>query len=349
MPSRYKQNDPLHNTSREKEEQLNKKDAKATPAGSNWPELEQIPGTSKDEVNIDNCTVKLTNIEKEIWPGVTKADLITYYNNIAPYLLPYLENRALSLHVKPYGARAPGLYIKDMEGHQPDCADIFSTKRKHPRKGKRNMIDYLVCNNRATLLYMINLGCIDVNPWTSTIDDYLHPDYIAIDLDPSDDDFKKVIIAALAAKKVFDELKLSAYPKTSGKTGMHLLIPCKEFTFHEARTIAVQICEMINKQVPEITTVENTISKRGDKLFVDYNQNDEADTLAAPYSVRPAPQSTVSTPLAWKEINRKLDFKKFTIHTILQRIEKKGDLFEGVMDEKIRTKNSTILKKLLSG
>jgi bifunctional non-homologous end joining protein LigD len=338
MPSKYQQKNSFDNPQ--------KKDAKARPASSNWPELEQIPITSKGEINIDNCKVQLTNVEKEIWPDVTKADLITYYNSIATYLLPYLENRALSLHVKPYGARAPGFYIKDMEGHQPECAEIFPTKRKHPKKGKRNVIDYLVCNNTPTLLYMINLGCIDVNPWTSRISNYQEPDYVIIDLDPSDDDFKKVIKTAQAAKELFDELKIKAFAKTSGKTGMHLYIPCEKFSFPEARTIAVNICKNINDKVPRISPVENTISKRGDKLFIDYNQNDEADTVAAPYTVRPAVAPTVSTPLEWKEINDKLDFKKFDIHNIFDRIKKKGDLFKGVMDEKIRKKNSTLLKLL---
>jgi len=314
---------------------------------SNWPELEKIPITSNDKIEIENCTVKLTNIEQQIWSGITKADLITYYNNIAPYILPQLHNRPLSLHIRPYGATAPGFIIKDMEGRQPGCAGIFSTKRKHPKAGKRNTIDYLVCNNTPTLLYLINLGCIDVNPWTSTTDDYLHPDYIVIDLDPTDDDFKKVINTALAAKKVFDKLKLKAYPKTSGKTGMHLLIPCKGFTFPEARIIAVNICEMINKQVPEISTVENTISKRGDKLFIDYNQNDEADTIAAAYSVRPAKLPTVSTPLEWKEVNSKLDLNDFTIKTIIKRLAKKGDLFKDILNEKTRVSNTKILNRFL--
>ncbi|KAA9037146.1 DNA ligase D [Ginsengibacter hankyongi] len=314
---------------------------------SNWHEIEQIPITSEDKIVIEKCAVEFTNVEQEIWKGVTKAELITYYNDISPYILPQLRNRPLSLHIKPHGATAPGLYIKDMEGRQPDCAGIFSTKRKHPKAGKRNTIDYLVCNNTPTLLYLINLGCIDVNPWTSTTDDYLHPDFIVIDLDPTDDDFKKVINTALAAKKVFDKLKLKAFPKTSGKTGMHLLIPCKGFTFPVARTIAVNICKKINEQVPEISTVENTISKRGNKLFIDYNQNDEADTIAAAYSIRPAKLPTVSTPLEWKEVTSKLNPHDFTIKTIGKRLDKKGDLFKDILNEKTKLANSKILKKLL--
>jgi bifunctional non-homologous end joining protein LigD len=334
-------------------ETSNKKESKKTAKsskkieGSNWPELEKIEITSKDSIEIDGCNVELTNVERELWKGTTKADLITYYNGISDYLLPHIKNRPLSLHIKPYGATAPGFYIKDMEGRQPGCANIFSVKRKHLKSDKRNIIDYLVCNNTPTLLYLINLGCIDINPWTSTISDFLHPGYIVIDLDPTDDDFKKVINTAVAAKQVFDSLKLKVFPKTSGKTGMHLLLPCKAFSFPEARTIAISICKMINKKVPEITTIENTISKRGNKLFIDYNQNDEADTIAAAYSVRPAKLPTVSTPLGWKEVNSKLNPHNFTIKTIGKRLEKKGDLFKDLMNEKIKMANSKILKKFL--
>jgi bifunctional non-homologous end joining protein LigD len=251
------------------------------------------------------------------------------------------------LHVKHIKPTAPGLYIKDMEGRQPDCADIFTVKRKHKKKGKRDVIDYLVCNNEATLLYMVNLGCIDINPWTSKTTNYLYPDFIIIDLDPSDNDFKKVIETAKAAKQVFDKHKLKAFPKLSGKTGIHLYVPCTGFTFPKARVIALHICKEIHELVPEITTTEVTISKRGNKLYIDPNQNDEADTVAAPYSVRPFHHPSVSTPLEWKEINDKLDPLKFDMHNILERIEKKGDLFEGVMDKKTAVKNSATLKYLL--
>jgi bifunctional non-homologous end joining protein LigD len=296
---------------------------------------------------IDGKKVTLTNVEKELWPGITKAKLIEYYHWAAPYILPYLKDRAESLHIKNIRPTAPGLYIKDMQGKQPGWANVFSIKRKHQKKGKRNIIDYLVCNDEATLLYMINLGCIDVNPWTSRIDNYLEPDFIIIDLDPSDEDFQKVIKTTLAAKKVFDHLKIKVFVKTSGKTGMHLYIPCEKFTFPQARDIAEEICKQINQLLPDITTTEITVSKRGDKLYIDPNQNDEADTVAAPYSVRPAPQPTVSTPLEWKEVNKKLDPKKFDINSIPDRLKNKGDLFAGVMNEKIRKKNSSILKKLL--
>jgi bifunctional non-homologous end joining protein LigD len=317
-----------------------------TSEDSNWPELEKLPITSSDVFDIEGKQVTLTNVEKEIWPGITKAALIQYYHAVTPYIMPYLVDRPQSLHIKHIRATAPGMYIKDMEGRQPDWADIFTINRKHKKKGKREVIDYLVCNNEATLLYMVNLGCVDINPWTSRTVHYLNPDFIIIDLDPSDNDFKKVIETAKAAKQYFDEHKLKVFPKTSGKTGMHLYLPCNGFTFPQARTIAEHICSGIHQLVPNITTTEVCIAKRGNRLYIDPNQNDEADTVAAPYSARPFHHPSVSTPLDWKEITNKLDPLEFDINTILKRLDKKGDIFNGVMDEKIANKNTKCLSKL---
>ncbi|MES2648098.1 MAG: DNA ligase D [Bacteroidota bacterium] len=317
--------------------------------GSNWPEIERQPVTSEQDFQIDDCTIRVNNIEKEIWEGVTKADLVMYYHEVAHYILPYIQNRPQSLHVKLHGVHAPGLYIKDMEGKQPECADIFTTPRKHPKAGKRNVIDYLVCNNEASLLWMINVGCIDVNPWTSQTSNPEQPDYLIIDLDPSDGDFKKAIETALAAKEYFDDLKLQTFVKTSGKTGIHIYLPCTGFNFKQARSMAEKICGEISKILPEITTIVVDIERRGKKLFVDFSQNDYADTVAAPYAVRPNKAGPiVSTPLQWKEVRPGLDPGDFTMQTILNRLERKGDLFKGVMEKKIMIANSKILSKHFS-
>ncbi len=318
-----------------------------TSLSSNWSELENIAVTSKDEIAIEGCKIELNNIDRELWKGITKADLIQYYNQISDYILPQLKDRPLSLHIKPYSANAPGLYIKDMEGRQPECADIFSTKRKHPKPGKRSVIDYLVCNNKSTLLYLINLGCIDINPWTSRQQDYLHPDFIIIDLDPSDEDFTKAIIAAQACKQFFDEHKLKAFVKTSGKTGIHLFIPCNGFSFPQARTIAVNISKQVTSMIPEIATSENSISSRGDKIFIDYNQNDEADTVASAYSCRPYKIPTVSTPLDWKEVKESLHPEQFTINNIFDRLKKKHDLWSDLFNAKVKQSNTLLLKEFL--
>jgi DNA ligase D-like protein (predicted 3'-phosphoesterase)/DNA ligase D-like protein (predicted polymerase) len=314
---------------------------------SNWRKIYDQKISSSDTIEIGNCTVDLTNIEKEIWKGVTKAALIQYYHNIAPYLLPYIEDRPQSLHIKPVNAHAEGFYIKDMEDQQPDCAEIFADRRKHKKAGKRDQIDYLVCNNEATLLFMVNLGCIDINPWTSRVKKPDQPDYIVIDLDPSDDDFEKVIATAKAAEAYFKKKKLRSFIKTSGKSGMHLLLPCNSLSFPDCRTIAERICSDIQAMVPDITTTQVSVSARGSKLYIDPNQNDYADTIAAPYSARPAHIPTVSSPLEWKEVKKGLLPSRFTIETIFDRIKKKGDLFSDLLSPAIAKSNTRVLQTYL--
>jgi bifunctional non-homologous end joining protein LigD len=322
---------------------IEKKSTKATARGSNWPKIENEPITSREEVQIEDCVVELRNVEKKLWHDITKADLLQYYNSVAKYILPHVQNRPQSLHIKYHGPLAPGLYIKDMEGREPGCAEIFSVERKHKKPGKNSIIDYLVCNNRATLLWMINIGCIDINPWTSRTTNYLQPDFVVIDLDPSDDHFTKAIEAAKAAKQFFDENGLKAFVKTSGKTGIHIFLPCQGFGFPQARKIAVSICKEIHSLVPSITTIEVSVSMRGNKLYLDPNQNDEADTVAAPYSVRPYKIPSVSTPLEWKEVTDSLDSSAFLFNTVLQRLEKKGEIWNNILDKKVVIANSRML------
>lgn len=317
-----------------------------TSADSNWPALEAEPIRNEADFFIDDCKITLSNVDRQIWKGITKGDLIQYYNSISKYLLPHVRNRALSLHVKPRGAHAPGLYIKDMEQRQPPCAAIFTTPRKHRKAGKRDVIDYLVCNNTATLLYMVNLGCIDINPWTSTVDDPLHPNFIVVDLDPSDQAFAKAVETARAAKQFFDEHKLKAFVKTSGKTGIHLFIPASGLGFPEARRIAETICDTIHELVPDITTTTVTVSDRGNRLYLDPNQNDYSDTVASVYSARPHKHPWVSAALEWQEVTHSLHPESFTIKTIVKRLERKGDLFLPVLDKKIAQANTKILKGL---
>lgn len=326
---------------------------KITPAGtaaaSNWPDIEKLEVTSRNVLPVGSETVTVTNIEKILWskPAVTKADLIRYYISVQHYILPYLRNRPLSLHLKPFGPTAPGLYIKDMEGREPAFAETFRMPRKHAKNGKRPIIDYLVCQNLPTLIYIINLGAIDLNPWSSCSATFERPDYITIDLDPSDEDFAKAVDTALAAKELFDELGLQSAVKTSGKTGLHLLLPCRNFTFPQTRTIGENICDEIHARVKGITTRERTVAKRGNLLYVDDSQNDLSDTIASAYSVRPYHLPTVSTPLEWKEVNNRLHPEEFTLETIPSRLKKKGDLFKGIFDETKARKNTSILNGFL--
>jgi bifunctional non-homologous end joining protein LigD len=236
-----------------------------------------------------------------------------------------------------------------MEGRQPGCSQIFTDQRRLEVKGKREKIDYLVCNNEATLLWMINLGCIDINPWNSRIKAPGFPDFIAIDLDPSDDNRKtarpKLIETAMATKEYCDRKTITAFVKTSGKTGMHFFIPCSGFNNKICRVMAEQICSDIQAMIPDVSTIENRISSRGGKVYLDPSQNDYADTLASVYSVRPYHHPTVSAPLEWEEVNPKLDLSSFTIHNIISRIKKKGDLFAGIFDGRVMIRNNRILSK----
>jgi bifunctional non-homologous end joining protein LigD len=322
----------------------------STSSNSNWPDVEKQPQDDITEFELDDCTISLYDVGREIWKGISKASLIEYYHNISKFILPHISNRPQSLHIKLNGAYAPGLYIKDMEGRQPECAAIFTDRRRHKAEGKRNVIDYLVCNNEATLLWMINIGCIDVNPWSSRITDPEHPDYLIIDLDPSEQErtdkgLDRLRRTAMAAKEYCDKKGIRAFVKTSGKTGIHFLIPCRNLTYSEARAMTEHICEEIHLMVPDISTVSTSIAQRADKVYIDPSQNDYADTIAAPYSVRPFHRPTVSAPLEWKEINMKLDPYDFTMETILKRLARKGDLFSNLMDKKIIAANMKALKK----
>ena len=314
-------------------------------ADSNWTILEKQPPRQFDQIDIGDCQVDLTDVDRIIWKDTPKATLIQYYHSIAPFILPHLKDRPQSLHVKPNGAGAPGLYIKDMENRQPDCASLFSDKRRHPKTGKRAIIDYLVCNNEATLLYLVNLGCIDINPWMSRTRHPTQPDFFNIDLDPTEEDFSKVVEVGLAAKEVLHRLKLQAFVKTSGKTGLHIYVPVTGIDFSQARHFSEQIGGEIHELVKSISTVNVSISARQNKVFIDPSQNDYADTLAAAYSVRPHHGPTVSTPLEWKELKPGLDPAAFTIATIGKRLRRKGDLFAGTLDPAIAKKNTPIVLK----
>ena len=317
---------------------------------SNWKDLDKLTIDRVHELPVEGVTVRVYNLDKILWeePPINKAALLAYYGSMSPYILPYLKDRPLSLYIKHISPTAPGLYIKDMEGRQPGFAEVFQTHRKHKKKGKRDIIEYLVCNNTATLLYIINLGAIDLNPWSSTVQSPETPDYITIDLDPSDGDFQKAVEVARAASELFAEKQLKTFVKTSGKTGLHILIPCSGFSFAEARAHGSRLCDEIQQRTKGISTRERAIHKRGNLLYVDDSQNDFADTIASPYSVRPYPIPMVSTPLDWKEVNKQLDPANFTIQTIGKRVERKGDLFRNLFDLKIKRSNNQQLRQLVA-
>jgi len=287
----------------------------------------------KAEIRIGKHVVTITNRKKIYWPadGFTKGDLINHYDKMADYILPHLKGRCLSLKRNPNGINDKGFYHKDAGENTPSYVEVFKVKSESSNK----IIDYIVCNNKATLLYVANLGCIEINPWNSTTKKQGYPTWMAIDIDPSDKNkFTEVVDTALAVKMVLDKAGVSSYCKTSGASGLHVYIPLKnKYEYVTVRDFAHVIASLVQEQLPEVTTLERSLSKRGPRIYIDYLQNSAGQTLASVYSVRPVPGASVSTPLEWKEVNHQLSPKQFTIENIFQRMKKKGDLFLPVLNE----------------
>ncbi|MCE7061582.1 non-homologous end-joining DNA ligase [Dyadobacter sp. CY343] len=288
---------------------------------------------------------ELTNLDKIYWPDekITKGDLLEYYSKIAPYILPYLKNRALSLRRQPNGITEPGFFQKDAGDSAPDWVKTVEIHAESTDK----MVNYLVCNDVESLLYVANLGCIEMNPWNSTVNKLEYPDYIVMDIDPSPKNtFEEVIEVALAIKEILDKIGYEGFCKTSGSRGLHVYIPFnKKYNYDEARDFAEIMASMVTEMLPGITTLERSLAKRKkNHIYVDYLQNRIGQTLACAYSIRPKPGATVSTPLEWKEVKSGLKTSDFTIKNILQRVEEKGDLFKGVLGKGIDIKKA--LQKL---
>jgi len=274
--------------------------------------------------------LKLTNLDKIFWPKekITKGDLLEYYDKISKYILPYLKDRPESLLRQPNGVKGQAFFQKDVGDMPPEwikTQKIFS-------ESNDDYVNYMICQNKAALLYMINLGCIEINPWFSRLKKLENPDYIAIDLDPLDIGFDKVIETAKAVKEVLDMAKAKGFCKTSGATGIHIYIPLgAKYDFEIAKEFAHVIAETAHKLVPQITSIERMTKNRKKKVYIDFLQNRKGQTLSAPYSARPKPHASVSTPLEWNELKKGLLPENFTIKNIFKRLEKKGDLFKGAL------------------
>ena len=278
--------------------------------------------------------LSLTNLDKFYWPDekITKGDLVRYYESIAPFILPYLKNRPLSLKRNPNGILDAGFYHKDAGDIAPPWLKTAAIESGSAGK----IIHYLVCNDVPSLLFIANLGCIEMNPWNSTVRSPDKPDYFVMDLDPSDkNSFDDVIEVAVCLKELMKELDLPAYCKTSGSSGLHIYIPCgKKYRYDTVRDFAHIIAVLINQRLPGLTTIERSLSKRRkDQVYIDYLQNSKGQTLACAYSARPKPGATVSAPLDWKEVKPGLHPSLFTIKNIKKRAERKGDLFSGIFSK----------------
>ena len=307
----------------------------------------ELPQKSKQDRK-DSAHATLTNQEKVFWPkeGYTKGDLLAYYEKIAPTLLPYLKDRPENLNRHPNGIAGKSFFQKNITAAVPH---FVSTKKIWSDSNNANL-QYLICNNKETLLYLANLGCIELNPWSSRVSSLRSPDYLILDLDPHGRAWKDLITVALEVKRVLDLACKPHYIKTSGKTGLHIVVPLTGgHTYEHARQFAELVMRLVNAKLPHLTTLERNPRKRGGKIYLDYLQNRFGQTLACAYSVRPYPGATVSTPLEWHEVRPSLDPSKFTIKTICKRLESKGDIWKGTLTKGVDLRDAIArLEKRLS-
>ena len=267
--------------------------------------------------------VSVTSLDRIYWPDekLTKFDLLSYYLHVAGYIMPFLQDRPAILQRYPRGIKAPMFFQQDL-----DSAPAFiRTARLTNQEGRQ--LDYGVYSTTASLLHFVNLGTIEQHPWHSTIKRLDKPDWIAIDLDPKSAPWENVLQVALVVKQVADEVGLQAFPKTSGSSGIHIYVPLKPANEYDkvaefARLFATEVAQ----RAPKIATVERTIAKRkSTQVYVDWMQNARGKTLAASYTARAKPGATVSMPLTWKQVEKGVKIRDFTITNVPELLKKKGD------------------------
>lgn len=293
----------------------------------------------KDQaVNIDGQELKLTNLDKLYWKkeGISKGDMINYYLKVAPYMLPYLIDRPHSLNRHPNGVGSANFYQKNVEGKVPAWVQTHEDFSESTNVA----VQYFVCTNEASLIYMANLGCIEINPWHARTGSVLQPDWCLIDLDPDKKNtYDQVVETALVIKQILDSIGAESYPKTSGSTGMHIYIPLgAQYSFDQSKQLAEVVVNLAQKELPKLTSVERNPKKRKGKIYLDFLQNKETQTAAAPYSLRPKPGAPVSAPLRWSEVKKGLTAHTYTIHNIFDRLQAEGDLFSPVLGKGINLK-----------
>lgn len=295
------------------------------------------PGEETQVRTINSHALKFTNLSKIYWPGekITKRDMINYYYQIAPYLVPYIKDRPQSLNRFPNGINGESFYQKDVSGKAPDWVPTFPYHSSDEPREK----EYLVGENEATLLYMASLGCIEINPWSSRLKKPENPDWCIIDLDPDKTTFDQVIEAAQVTHEILEAAGIPGYCKTSGSTGLHIYIPLgAKYTYEQSKEFGRIIARLVHGRLPDSTSIERATNRRKRKMYIDFLQNRPQATVAAPYSLRPKPGATVSMPLHWEEVKKGLTMKDFTIHNAVARVREQGDIFKPVLGKGINMK-----------
>ncbi len=281
------------------------------------------------KLKVDGHELIFTNADKVFWKeeGITKGDVIEYYHRMSPILLPYLKDRPMVMRRNPDGAQEAGLFQKDTSNlHLPTWAKTITLTHE------QGDVKYIIIQNEASLLYIVNLGCIELNPFNSRIKSLENPDYLVWDLDPQDVPFEKVVETAQVIHEILEGCHIRSFCKTSGGRGLHIYVPLHaKYTYAQTKQFAEIVAVMAQQQLSDITSLERMPAKRRNKIYIDILQNEHTKTLASVYCLRPKPHATVSTPLKWDEVKPGLDPSKFNIKTIFKRLEKLGDIFSLVL------------------
>ena len=297
----------------------------------------QLPRDAEDtELRLSSRSVRLTNLKKLFWPelGLTKRDLLQYYADVSPWLLPHLKDRAMVMKRYPHGAGGDFFFMKRAPSPRPDWIEICSITHS-----SGNVIDFPMIQDLPALLWVVNLGCIDLNQWYARCDDVDRPDYVHFDLDPVPGaDFEKVRASALLVRESLDALEMPNYAKTTGSKGIHVYVPIvRGPTQKQVWTFAKKFAQAMEARDPKLVTAEYKIAKRPEgRVLVDYNQNAWGRTLASIYSVRPKPRASVSTPVTWKEIEKGISIEDFRVDNVPARLKKLGDLWKPLLEPKGR-------------
>jgi bifunctional non-homologous end joining protein LigD len=287
-------------------------------------------------LEVDGKDVRLTNLRKVFWTGLglTKGDLLRYYLSIADVLLPHVRNRAMVMRRYPHGAAGQSFFMKRAPSPRPAWIEICRIDHGHG-----NVIDFPMVQDRAALLWVINLGCIDLNQWYATCDDVDRPDYVHFDLDPGvGAGFEQVLETGRVVHEALETLKMKAVVKTTGSKGLHVYVPIVRGPLQQdVRTFAHVLAQELARRHPALITAEYRVAKRPrGRVLVDYNQNRWGSTLASIYSVRPTPEATVSTPVSWEEIDRGVRIEDFTVENVPARVKRLGDLWKPLLSARGR-------------
>jgi bifunctional non-homologous end joining protein LigD len=284
-----------------------------------------------EELRVGRRRVRLTSADRVLFPGdrVTKGDLVAYYADVAPALIPHLRNRPFTLKRYPHGINQQPYFQKQSPKGLPEWIPTreFQT---WPRAGETRMVDFVLVNEPAAVAWMVQMNCIDMNAWYSRVDRHDRPDYVVFDLDPPDsrNGFAQAIKVAHLVREAVERLELSCHVKTSGADGIHVLVPiARRSSFPETYEFAERVSRRLEEENPGLVTTE-WLKKKRRGVLVDHRQNGHGKTLASVYSVRPKPGAPVSTPLKWEELGEKVRPRDFGMREALERLERHGDLFE---------------------